>query len=153
MIKWRIAKWAFILSEFDLTYMPIKIVKGQAIADFLTEYPYLQMEENEQNFSQVLPWTMYFDRSHAKSMAGAELIIISPDGKITRCVCKLDFKCSNNQAEYEALIIGLGILIELKVQFIKIFGDSQLVMKQSKEEYQCLNENLIGYYYLAKKQL
>ena len=58
---------------------------------------------------------MYFDGSHAKSIAGAGLIIISPDRKLTRCVCRLDFKCSNNQTKYEALITGLGILIELKV--------------------------------------
>ena len=81
------------------------------------------------------------------------MVIISPDGKSTRCVGKLEFECSNNQAKYEALIIGLGILINLKAQFMKIIGDSQLMIKQLNEEYQCLNENLIEYYYIAKKQL
>ena len=38
--------------------------------------------------------------------------------------------CSNNQAEYEALIVGLEILIGLQVHAVDIFGDSQLVVNQ-----------------------
>lgn len=42
---------------------------------------------------------------------------------------KLDFDCSNNQAKYEALSVGLNILADIGVQFVKIVGDSQLVTK------------------------
>src|SRR5664279_4535365 len=39
MLTGRLAKWAIILTEFDITYMPQKAIKGQALADFLAEYP------------------------------------------------------------------------------------------------------------------
>jgi RNase H-like domain found in reverse transcriptase len=39
MLTGRLAKWAIILTEFDITYMPQKAIKGQASADFLAVHP------------------------------------------------------------------------------------------------------------------
>jgi RNase H-like domain found in reverse transcriptase len=39
MLTGRLAKWAIILTEFDITYMPRKAIKGQALADFLGAHP------------------------------------------------------------------------------------------------------------------
>lgn len=43
---------------------------------------------------------------------------------------QFNFKVSNNEAEYEALIIGLHLAKELGVQDIKVFTDSQLIIGQ-----------------------
>ncbi|GKV41675.1 hypothetical protein SLEP1_g49174 [Rubroshorea leprosula] len=43
---------------------------------------------------------------------------------------ELDFDCTDNQAEYETLIIGLEMLVELKVSMVEFIEDSQLVLKQ-----------------------
>ena len=43
---------------------------------------------------------------------------------------KLDFKCTNNVAEYEALILGLRALKDLQDQRINIQGDLELVIRQ-----------------------
>ncbi|GKV29593.1 hypothetical protein SLEP1_g38503 [Rubroshorea leprosula] len=48
-------------------------------------------------------------------MSGAGIIIISPASLKTQMSFQLDFNCTNNQAEYEALIIGLEVLVELKL--------------------------------------
>jgi len=37
---------------------------------------------------------------------------------------RLHFKCSNNQAEYEALIVDLYLLVDMSVQSINVMGDS-----------------------------
>ena len=41
---------------------------------------------------------------------------------------KLKFECSNNIAEYEALLLGLNALNDLKEKIIDVFGDLELVV-------------------------
>ena len=55
---------------------------------------------------------------------------ISPKGIKTTLSFNLTFKCTNNQAEYETLVIGLEILMEPGAQKVHIIGDSQLVLRQ-----------------------
>ena len=61
--------------------------------------------------------------------AGDGMVITSPFGTKTALSFTLDFECTNNQAEYEALIIGLKILQDLGAKEVLIIGDSQLVIK------------------------
>lgn len=52
------------------------------------------------------------------------------------CSYKLAFDCSNNEAKYEALTSSLKIQMKLNAKRISIYGDSELVIKQVKGEYQ-----------------
>jgi ribonuclease HI len=45
----------------------------------------------------------------------------------------LDFKATNNMAEYEALLFGLSTTLSLGVRQLLVKGDSQLIIKQVKE--------------------
>ncbi|KAI0530852.1 hypothetical protein KFK09_000400 [Dendrobium nobile] len=54
--------------------------------------------------------------------------------------------CTNNEAEYEALITGLELAILMEIKEIKIFGDSQLVINQVAGTYKVLNPNLLKYH-------
>ena len=67
---------------------------------------------------------MYFDRSLMKTGAGVGLLFISPLGVHMRYMIRLHFAASNNAAEYEALVNGLQIAIELGVRCLDIRGDS-----------------------------
>jgi ribonuclease HI len=67
---------------------------------------------------------MYFDGSLMKIGAGAGLLFISPLGVHMRYVIQLHFPASNNVIEYEALIMGLRIAIELGVRHLDVRGDS-----------------------------
>ena len=60
------------------------------------------------------PWILKFDGSSTEKSVGAGIVIISPKGIKTTLSFNLAFKCTNNQAEYEAFMIGLEILIELR---------------------------------------
>jgi ribonuclease HI len=73
---------------------------------------------------------MFFDGSLTKTGVGAGLLFISPLGKHLRYVLRLHFPASNNVAEYEALVNGLRIAIELGVRRLDARGDSQLVIDQ-----------------------
>jgi len=35
----RLTKWATLLSQYDMHFLPQKAVKGQAVADFLAKHP------------------------------------------------------------------------------------------------------------------
>jgi ribonuclease HI len=67
---------------------------------------------------------MYFDRSLMKTGAGAGLLFISPLEVHMRYAIRLHFATSNNIAEYEALVAGLRIAVELGVRHLDVRGDS-----------------------------
>ena len=73
-------------------------------------------------------WELYVDGSSNEGGSGAGLILISPEGHQMHCALRFGFKASNNEAEYEALIAGLKLAREMKVESLKIYNDSQLVV-------------------------
>eukprot|EP00253_Pinus_taeda_P026068 PITA_26068 len=76
-------------------------------------------------------WSLYFDGSKSSEGLGAGCILVSPHGEKTMLSCRLEFECTNNIAEYEALVQGLYKAIDLKVQYLKVFDDSEIIVKQS----------------------
>jgi ribonuclease HI/transposase InsO family protein len=90
-------------------------------------------------------WTMYFDGSLMKTGAGAGLLFISPLGKHLRYMMRLHFPASNNVAEYEALVNGLRIAIELGVRRLDARGDSQLVIDQVMKNSHCRDRKMEAY--------
>ena len=67
---------------------------------------------------------MYFDGSLMKTGVGVGLLFISPLEVHMRYMIWLHFATSNNAAEYEALVNGLQIAIELGVRRLDVRGDS-----------------------------
>ncbi|KAI5327446.1 hypothetical protein L3X38_026842 [Prunus dulcis] len=173
MLRGRIGKWTLALTEFTLRYVPQKAVKGQAVADFLADHPGEEIENmdsldiananlltrahvclNNPIYSiHLTPWKLYFDGSKTDKASGAGVVLEEPLG-IRHCYSfQLDFQCTNNRAEYEALIIGLEMLVELGIQSVEILGDSMLVLKQIAGEYKCLSPSLAVYLVAARNLL
>jgi ribonuclease HI len=88
---------------------------------------------------------MFFDGSLMKTGAGAGLLFISPLGKHLLYVPRLHFPASNNVAEYEALVNGLRIAIELGVRRLDARGDSQLVIDQVMKNFHCHDPKMEAY--------
>jgi ribonuclease HI len=88
---------------------------------------------------------MFFDGSLMKTGLGAGLLFISPLGKHLRYVLRLHFPASNNVAEYEALVNGLRIAIELGVRRLDARGDSQLVIDQVMKNSHCRDPKMEAY--------
>jgi ribonuclease HI len=76
---------------------------------------------------------------------GAGLLFISPLGKHLRYVLRLHFPVSNNVAEYEALVNGLHIAIELGIRHLDARGDSQLVIDQVMKNSHCRDPKMEAY--------
>jgi len=77
---------------------------------------------------------MYFDGSLMKKGTRVGLVFVTPLGVHMRYVICIHFLVSNNVVEYEALINGLRITIELGIRWLDVQGDSQLVIDQGMKE-------------------
>jgi ribonuclease HI len=88
---------------------------------------------------------MFFDGSLMKTGAGAGLLFISPLGKHLCYMLRLHFPVSNNVAEYEALVNGLRIAIELGVRRLDACGDSQLVIDRVMKNSHCRDPKMEAY--------
>jgi ribonuclease HI len=68
-----------------------------------------------------------------------------PKGAIFEQSVRLEYYCTNNQAEYEAILLGLQILNSMGVKHVKSFGDSLLVVQQDAGVFQCFDGSLNVY--------
>jgi ribonuclease HI len=130
----RIAKWSVELMGETLAYAPRKAIKSQILADFVAEWTDTQLPPPQ---IQDECWTLYFDGSVMKIGAGAGLLFVSPLGEHMRYAVRLHFPASNNMAEYEALLCGLKISIEMSIKRLDVRGDSQLVIDQVMKNVSC----------------
>jgi hypothetical protein len=143
ILSGRIGKWAYALIEYDLAFEPLKTLKGQVLVDFIVEHG-IDLDD-EVNYITCTPWKFYFDGSVCKNGQGVGIIVVSPNGAIFEMSCQLDDICTNNQAEYEALLFGLEILLSMDVQHVLALGDSLLIVQQVPGAYQCLEGSLNVY--------
>jgi len=157
----RLAKWAVILKQYDLSYVPKKAIKRQALADFLADHPISCAWELNDDllgedvfFVDVLPpWKMYCDEAMRRDGVGAGVVFVSLEKHVLTYSFMLTQLCSNNIAEYQALILGLQIAIEMGIKDLDIYGDSQLVIKQLLEEYVVKKDDLVSYHKYALRLL
>lgn len=76
--------------------------------------------------------------------------MISPDGHELTYALRFEFKASNNEAEYEALIAGLKLALKMGVTKLRAYSDSQLVVNQVMGGYAA--KDLMMKRYLQKVQ-
>ena len=67
---------------------------------------------------------VYVDGSSNEGISRASLILVSLEEHRMHCALRFEFKASNNEVEYEALITGLNLAKELKVESLEIYSDS-----------------------------
>jgi hypothetical protein len=61
-------------------------------------------------------WTLFFDGSARQQVGGAGVVLIDPSGDQVKYMVHLEFKATNNMAEYEALIFGLSAALSLGIR-------------------------------------
>jgi hypothetical protein len=141
----RIGKWAYALIEYDLAYEILKSMKGQVVVGFIVEHRIDGTHKLDISYPTVTLCTLYFDGSVCNEGQGINIVLVSPSNVSFDFSSRLKTCCNNNQAKYEALLFGLEPLSCMRVRHVKAFGDSQLVIQQVLEEYQCLDSTLNSY--------
>jgi len=72
-------------------------------------------------------------------------MLIPPKGERIMVSHKLQFEATNNVDEYEALILGLEAAKKMGVKCIYVFGDSEQVVQQIRQQYQCKYPKMKSY--------
>nr|CAN79632.1 hypothetical protein VITISV_038058 [Vitis vinifera] len=132
--------------EFGIEFQPRLSIKGQVMADFVLEYsrrPNQHHESSEQEW-----WTLRVDGASRSSGSGVGLLLQSPTGEHLEQAIRLGFSASNNEAEYEAILSGLDLALALSVSKLRIYNDSQLVVRHVQKEYEAKDARMARY--LAK---
>ena len=110
------------LSEFDIKYRPRTAIKGQVLAEFIVEWSDARKQEVDNE-----KWVLKTDWSSQAQCGGAGIILNSSEGPAIAQAIKLAFTFSNNEVEYEAVILGLTVAKYLSIADIELWCDSQLV--------------------------
>jgi ribonuclease HI len=141
ILNGRIGKWILALSKFELKFESARAIKGQIIADFITEH-----RDPSINLLEITPWALFFDGSSCGKGGGVGILLISRRGEMFGFAIPIQPTVTNNQAEYEALLRGLQYLREAGAVSVEVYGDSELVIKQLNSQYECKSEALKSYY-------
>ena len=72
-------------------------------------------------------------------------VLIDPKKNKHFLSCRIEFECTNNIAKYESLVQGLRKAIELKVENLKVYGDSEIIVKQIRNQIHCISPHLKAY--------
>ncbi|KAL0391257.1 UNVERIFIED_CONTAM: hypothetical protein Slati_4579300 [Sesamum latifolium] len=137
----RLVKWAVELSEYDISYLSRTIIKAQDLAYFMSEMTGISLGDAPKEEK----WLLHLNGSSTVQSSGAGIVITSPQGEDLEFAVKFDFKASNNEAEYEALMVGMKTTHEEGARHLIAYSHAQLVVKQVEGIYEAKEENMIQY--------
>ena len=122
--------------------MPRTSVKGQVLVNLVAEFAKTPFEEKgeKQNmdgksvgmvsFQEPLPWKVHVDGAANQRGSRVGIVIISPEKIIIEKFLKLGFSATNNEAKYEALLVGMTMVQRMGGKAVKMFSDSRLIVDE-----------------------
>jgi hypothetical protein len=120
------------LSEYVIDFEKRSAIKSQVLADFMAEWtePHSTTEGEVPETS----WVVYCDGAWGATGARAVAVLLSPSGIKLRYAARMQFnnesdKCTNNKAEYDAILLGLHKLGAIRVQKCILRTNSKVVAR------------------------
>ena len=102
------------------------------------------MEDEEQNLEgkpvEIISlqgpstWKLYVDGATNQRGSGVGLVVMSPDKITIEKSLRLGFSATNNEANYEALLVGMAMIQKMGGKPVEVFLNSRLVVGQVKGE-------------------
>jgi hypothetical protein len=134
----RMVAWSIELSEYDIQFLPRGSIKSQVLVDFFVE---LTSPIQDEEVPHV--WLLSVDGSSNLKGSGAGVVLEGPNDLLIEQSLRLEFKASNNQAEYKALKAGMTLAQEMGAENLRATSDSQLVTSQFIGEFQTKDIHLV----------
>jgi ribonuclease HI len=150
----RINKCATELSEHVVDFEKCSAIKSQILVDFMVEWTEPGFEVEGQVPESA--WFISCDGAWGVAGAGAAAILTSHLGVKLRYTARLQFnneaeKCTNNIAEYEAILLGLRKLRAIGVQRCILHTNSKVVAGQIEKECIARDATLEKYLALVRR--
>ena len=113
---------------------------GQVLANLVAEFAESPLEiEAEKggmdgksadmiSLQDPLSWRVYIDSAANQRGSGMGLVLVSPNKITIKKSLRLDFSATNNEAKYEALLVGMAMVQKMGGKTIEIFSNSRLVV-------------------------
>ncbi|XP_074355872.1 uncharacterized protein LOC141695532 [Apium graveolens] len=111
----------------------------------------------EQEFQQALsrvdtkPWILYTEGASNMNGTGLGLVLKSPQEDMIAQSIGSDFKATNDEAEYEALILVLTITKDMKIKTIDVNCDSLLIVNHVMRSYEAKDPKMVAYLDITKR--
>jgi ribonuclease HI len=96
-------------------------------------------------------WRMSFDGACSNSRNGFGIVLMHPSNIMHPHGIRLEFLCTNNEAEYESFIQGMILAQEMKIEHLIVIGDSELITNQVTQRYKIKKERLKLYFKRVNK--
>ncbi|KAL0406166.1 UNVERIFIED_CONTAM: hypothetical protein Slati_3930500 [Sesamum latifolium] len=96
---------------------------------------------------------MFFDGTARSDGAGAGVVFVSPEKQVLTYSFVLGGLCSNNVAEYQALIISLHMALGMGIIDMEVYSDSKLIINQLLNIYEVKKEDLVPFFRQASHLL
>ena len=137
--------------------MPCTSIKGQVLVDLVAEFAEspLEVEAAKQNMDEKsvgmisqqdpISWKVYVDGATNQKGSRVRLVLVSPENITIDNSLRLDFSATNNEAKYEALLMGMAMVQRMGGKAVEMFSDSRLVVGQVKREFEARDERMQGY--------
>ena len=92
-----------------------------------------------------MPWELYVDGAANQQGSGVGLVLVSPEKIIIEKLLRLSFLATNNEAEYEALLMGMIMVQKMGGKALKVFSDSKLVVGQVRGDLEARDSRMQEY--------
>ncbi|GJW79915.1 reverse transcriptase domain-containing protein [Tanacetum coccineum] len=122
-------------------------VKGRILVDFIVERPKEDSLDTSMEKEEKLPepWILFTNGSSCTDGSGVGLILTNPKGMEFTYALRFRFDATNNEAEYEALIVGLRIAEQMGAKNLQANVDSRLVANQVNGTYVAKEADMVRY--------
>ena len=92
-----------------------------------------------------MPWELYVDGAAIQKGSGVRLVLVSPKKITIDKSLRLNFSATYNEAEYEALLMGMMMVQKIGGKAVKVFSDSKLVVGQVRGDLEVRDSRMQEY--------
>ena len=137
------------MRAYDVKYMPWTTIKGQVLVDFVVEFVEGVPEEENAIMGGVVSsatiapsWKVCMDGASNQKGAGVGIVLVTLEKLIMEKSLRLGFSATNNEVEYDALLVGIAMVSLLGGEIVELYLDSRLIVSQVNGEFEAQDERM-----------